>query len=428
MIDKSNTNEGANPNYNNYYASYPKKGFDPTLAALLALSNINYATWQMIGKTDGGDVIQNNLKQYLNGTGAPGSDVGQGSMNPQDVIPWLTKLGYLTGTQANALSTGVAPTKATPAKGTVKQPGLVAQPTGLSAGGGVPGVPQAPKYTSGQLARDLKSMGYNFPFDITPFVQKAIQVSNGDSSTAMSAFLSGLYGSQQFKHYYPNYFSPSGTARFSNPGDYDKQVLGYQSMAQRQGFTVDRNLAGKLIGQDVSGDEFKQRVDMAAQIKTNKDLFTSFNQIAAQQGIKGIKTAQDAFAFLSGRADPKSYQVWNGATAQAAAKNAGVAISGKEAVSATGAATQALNYTDVEKSYQDIAQQLRDSGAELGAFGLSTRDLETVQFGGANRAMLAARASQALAQTQAQGQQVNQAMTTTASGIPVAAQQQQAGA
>lgn len=433
-MQKNDFDPGVNAAILNTYPS----GFDENLVQYLAQEGIPYSVWKAVPPA-----AQNVLKNSSTGTTLPGYAPGAGLVPAGGAVQWLLYqyaptdpkaqqhiLAAWTHTAQNNANIPPAPPKLPSTKATTSGAGagLVQQPHAAGSTGGAGGVPGGfgqPRQTGGELARELKSMGYHFPFDISGMIQKAIQVSNGDATTSMSAFLSTLYDSKQFKHYYPNYFSPSGTARFGSPADYDKQVLAYQTAASRQGFKVDRNLAGQLIAGDVSAQEYQDRVGIAAQIKNNIVPIANFNAAAAAAGVKGIKTAQDAFAFLAGRADPKSYQVWNAAAARTAAQSAGLQETTAQAAKATKGLTGAGAYADIEKSYQDIAQQIKDSGAELGSFGLSQGDLETIQFGGSNRAMLAARAQQAMAQTAAQGTLVTgtSAAQVGGAGLPVAAQQ-----
>lgn len=432
-------------------ASYPK-GFDPGFANWLARADIKYGVLSSMPMNAVNYFYQSAtgvVSSIMGPNGPvpaaqPSPGGGPGGFQPLDPAgarayvrdSWnqnpnqqLFNAAGVSWAGAQGTPSYQAPTATPSAPAAPKNASLAPQPAAPGSGGA--GAPASaytvPRMTGGQLANELKAQGFNFPFDISPMIQQALRESNGDATTAMSSFLSTLYKSAQFKHYYPSYFAPNGTARFSSPGDYDQKFNQYQSVAQRQGFKLTRQQFGNVANAGKSIDEFTADTQIAGTIKNNGALLKNFNSIAASSGVKGLHSAQDAYNFLTGRGDPKQYQVWNAAAGVTAAKAAGVNVSTSEAKSATGGLQSAVSYDDIEKSYADLAQKVKDSGAELGAFGVSQRDLETLEFGGANRSLIAARVSQAMSQTQAQGQGVGEAMTATAAGVPVAAQQVRPG-
>lgn len=414
--DDSNQQE---QQYNAILATYGKNP-DAT-AQWLAQAGIPKSLWAILPKD-----VQGEFTQASKGIAANPHGV---AIEAPDAMTALINSGVLSDVQAQAYMTDPTGKSVKPG-GTKIDNSLVAQPKDTSktgSGGGFAGPSYTPQLKSGQLTDFLKTQGYSFPFDTTKFVKDAIKNSNGDMSLAQNIFMGELIKSPQFKAYYPNIFDKSGRMIVSIQ-DYDNNVQSYQKLAQRQGFTVSRKQAGQLISDEVSPDEFNHRTQQAKTIANNKDLFLAFNDVLKAKGLKGVSNAKDAFDFLQGKASPAQYQAWNAATAEAAAKKAGLQETAKGALGATAPATGALNIEDVEKAYTDIAQQLRDSGAELTAYGLTQRDLETIQFGGSNRAILAARAQQAVAQQQAQGQQVGGEQLALQGNKVALADQQKAGA
>src|ERR1051326_915581 len=283
-----------------------------------------------------------------------------------------------------------------------------------------------PTQTKTGLVGQLASAGYTFPFDISALVKDSIKNGGADP---FSYFYAKLIQSKPFKHYFPGIQRPDGTLRMS-PAQYQQYQDGVMAAAKKNGFALSKAAVGNLIANDVSTDEFSFRLQAAQTIKSNPDLFASFNSILASNGQKQIKTAQDAFNFLAGKAPKSVYDTYEAATFEASAKAAGVDVNAARAKQLAAGTAGMTDIGDIQKGYADIADKLRQSGVELSGVGLSQADLETIEFGGANQAALAAKAQQALKNQQASQQNplTGEEVNLTKGGQPVFGTTTKAGA
>jgi hypothetical protein len=243
----------------------------------------------------------------------------------------------------------------------------------------------------GQLA----AAGYTFPFDISGLVKDAIKNGGADP---FSYFYAKLIQSKQFNHYYPGIKRSDGTLRMT-PAQYQQYTDAALSLAKKNGFAVSRAQIGNEIANDVSLDEYSFRVQAASQIRSNKDLFNAMNAM----GIP-IKNAQDAFNFMTGKSPKHVYDTYEAATFIAGATSAGLSIDAKRAKELAAQTPDLTDFAAIQKGYADLADKLKTAGQNLSAFGLTQRDLEVLEFGGAGQAAIAAKANQALLQNQAQSQ------------------------
>jgi hypothetical protein len=136
-------------------------------------------------------------------------------------------------------------------------------------------------------------------------------------------------------------------------------------------------------------------------MKANSALIPEINAVLTNAGLAPIKTAQDWFNFTTGKANKQVYDTYEAATMRGAAHEAGLSLSVVGAARLAGSTVGITDFAQSEQNFKDIADKLKTAGPELNMFGITQAELQTIEFGGANRSQLAAKAEQALRQRQA---------------------------
>lgn len=251
------------------------------------------------------------------------------------------------------------------------------------------------------LAGSLAAAGYQFPFDVSGLISDA--VTNGGSDPA-SYFYAKLIRSPAFRTHYAGIFNANGTLKMT-PAAYDQYVHAATAAARSSGFNVTRTQVGRLVGMNVSGEEFTFRLEAANRIRANRQVFNSLNQVLKAKGLAPVRNAQQALDFMAKRENRAVYEAYEAATVQAAAAGAGIEMDATRAISTSKLTPGVTSFEDLEKSYAEIAEQGRLASVELGAEGVTLRDLEVIQFGGTHRAERAAKVQRILASRTAQAQE-----------------------
>ena len=247
---------------------------------------------------------------------------------------------------------------------------------GSTVGGG--GGNQAP--FTGQYG---PSGGYKFPFDISRYQSQAAAEADGNQDLYNQILENLIYGSPEFKAYYPGIFRPDGRLRMQ-VADYDRYVDDITHQAQNAGLRVTRAQVGSMIGMDVSQDEAMFRVTAAQQIKANAAFIPAINDVLQASGFKPITSAQDAFNFFTGRADPTVYSIYEKSSILAASTLAGQGSNLNE-INRLARATPGVTTFAQAQDYFEQARQMRNlADPELAQFGITQKDLDDYTFGLAN--------------------------------------------
>lgn len=258
----------------------------------------------------------------------------------------------------------------------------------------------------GEVRAGLGLQGWGVPFDISSYVDQAI-----GRPDALSWLISKVTADPRFKRAYPGILDEDGNLRMK-PSEWKAQARQYRNIAAKYGYSPTDSMIGRWIAGETSPAEAEWKAQMVQQVRHNApllqavkaqvDLVNQRRRAKGQKPIKSIASVQDAVDFLSGGAPAATYAAYEAASISAAAQSAGISVDAEKARRLAMATPGIESMEDQEKRFHDIAAQLRTSGAELSAFGLTQNDLMTIQYGGAGRVDLASKAERAMAQAEAQ--------------------------
>lgn len=276
---------------------------------------------------------------------------------------------------------------------------------GGGGGGGGSGASRLPKGTRrGSLLGALRTSGFALPYDVTGLINQTISA-DGDWSYLLNLILDD----SRFEETFPGIFDQNGVLRMT-PAEWRATTESYRDTAAAFGFSLGKRHVGNLIDMDVSPSEFEQRANIFATLRSNDQVLANFNeqiglanQRRKQSGLPTlpfIRDVRDAKNFITGKAPRALYLLFEGAAIEAGAESAGLTISSERARRLAKKPGQ-LTAEEAEQRFTDIASALRFAGRDLSSFGISQRDLETIEFGGRNRVTLAEKAQRALAQATA---------------------------
>lgn len=271
------------------------------------------------------------------------------------------------------------------------------------------------------------SAGFPFPFDVEPFLDRAIREFPQDPA---SYAYSLIIKSKAFRKRFPGIFRNDGTLRVT-PAAYIQQEDQYRSAAAQFGIGLNRRQIGGLISTGKDPQEAAQLfkgIQLARQNPGLRDFLNQQidavnNRRAKLSGgdkydrIPQIRSQKDLINFFAKRGERQVYALYEGALFQQQARSAGLDLS-------TGRARQLAAGTvgideESEEKFANIAAQLRQAGPELKSFKVNQRDLEILEFGGPGRAQIADRAQRALQQREAeQATRLVQQTLTTRTGRP----------
>lgn len=272
----------------------------------------------------------------------------------------------------------------------------------------LPGEPGSAEFDQSRNLIDLqvKTGGWSVPFDISEHIRSVVGKPN-----AFDLLVSKIVADPRFKRLYPGIFDSAGGLKMS-PVEYRQRATRIREIGAQYGF----NYTDQQIGKIINGDKSDSEVDFQAQavqtLRNNSQVLEAFraqvddlNKRRKANGlppIKNITTVKDAIDFIQGRSSSAVYSAYEAASVAAGAASAGISVSAERARRLAQARPGLLGLDETEKRYKEIADRLRTSGAELSAFGLSTADLETIEFGLPGAAGLAIKAERAMAQAEAQ--------------------------
>lgn len=256
--------------------------------------------------------------------------------------------------------------------------------------------------------RTILKNQFPFPFDVGPFIDRAIREFPQNPAAFAQAL---ILNSKAFERRFPGIKKPDGTLRIS-PSEYISREEQFRSTAAQFGFGLSRAQMGGLVRRDVDPQEFTIRARGIQLVNTNPGtidfLNNQINRINkariknGQPRIKRIQTKKDALDFFTGRADRQVYAIYEGALFQQAGQEAGIDISAGRASKIAGRTAGVLDIEQIEEGFASIAAQLRLANIELGAEGVTARELEILEFGGPGRGAIRQKAERILRDRQAQ--------------------------
>lgn len=253
------------------------------------------------------------------------------------------------------------------------------------------------KRNSASVAAQLTAQGFTLPFNIDPFIKRALQQGVADPATLAYAM---ILRSNVFKRFYPGIFRANGTLKMS-PAEYESYVDSAKAQARSAGFTISRKQVGFLIQRDTSAEAYGFRVAKAAEIRANADVLNAFNRELKAAGEKPLRRAEQVFDFLTGKADQRVYDLYERSAIRGAAESAGLDITRRRARQLAQGAAGTTDLETALDAFGRIATEREFALQELRSFGLSDRDLQAIEFGLAGGAELERKRDQALAQREA---------------------------
>lgn len=255
-----------------------------------------------------------------------------------------------------------------------------------------------------RLREDLKwEMRYGsfaMPFDVSAHINAVVK-RHGN----MAMLLNMVYADKRFKKAFPGILDKHGDLKMS-VGEYNQLHDYARASFEASGIKITKDQFGAMVGKNLRPEQIAERAKIAGFIRGNADLLTAVkNQInemnAARKAqglpaLQGLNTMGDVAQYVTRQGTPELYSSYEGGVIAAAAKRAGLDIAGARARQLGAAAPGLEDFGDAEEKFKTIADRLRVAGVELGQFGLTQGDLETIEFGGQNRGVLAGKAEQAL--------------------------------
>lgn len=201
-----------------------------------------------------------------------------------------------------------------------------------------------------------------------------------------------VYSSPAFAQMFPGIFRPDGSLRMS-PYEYRQLSDQYVSVARMYGITgLDQARIGRLIAGNVSIQEFTDRMEAIRRVTEFKPAFEEFKQVLKARGIstKGLDTDKDLVNFILGKGPKQFYQLWDELNVGLAARMAGAKISQKLVRSIARRVPGISSEAELQAQMQELARNIRTTLplSKIQKFGITKRDLVTLEFGGPNQAKI----------------------------------------
>lgn len=146
------------------------------------------------------------------------------------------------------------------------------------------------------------------------------------------------------------------------------------------------NIVGDLIAKGHSLTDVQMVYDSFERFTNNEAALAAFNEVLVQRGQAPL-SADDQIDFLEGNAAPELYRIWEEASFNQAAKDAGLDIGVQDAIALAHGTEGFTSYNDAFASLQKAAANLLRFRGDLDAqrYGLDTEDLIDISVGIAPR-------------------------------------------
>lgn len=201
-----------------------------------------------------------------------------------------------------------------------------------------------------------------------------------------------IYASPAFAAMFPGIFREDGSLRMT-PYEYRQMADQYLSTARLYGISdLDPARIGKLIAGNVSLQEFADRMEAIRRVSEFKPAFEEFKQVLRARGIPttGLDTDKDLVNFMLGKGPKQFYQLWDELNVGLAARMAGAKISQKMVRSIARRLPGVASEAELQLQMQELARHIRTTLplSKIHKFGLTKKDLVTLEFGGPNQAAI----------------------------------------
>jgi hypothetical protein len=214
-----------------------------------------------------------------------------------------------------------------------------------------------------------------------------------------------VYAHPAFAQMFPGIFREDGSLRMS-PFEYRQLSDQYQSIARLYGFSsLDKARVGRLIAGNVSIQEFSDRMEAIRRVTEFKPAFEEFKQILRSRGIstKGLETDKDIVNFMLGKGPKQFYRLWDELNVGLAARMAGAKINQKQVRAIAKRLPGIASEAELQAQMQELARHIRTTMplSKIHKFGITKKDLITLEFGGPNQAAIFEKVRRVLATQEA---------------------------
>lgn len=222
-------------------------------------------------------------------------------------------------------------------------------------------------------------------------LDKAIRFDYTDSE-----FMLAVYGSPQFKQMFPGIFRPDGSMKMT-PLEYRNLEDSYRSAARQYGLSqLPKGSTAKLIKNDVSLQEFSDRMEAIKRVEEFKPAMDQFKAILESRGVKnfaGINTDKEIAKFLLGQGPKQFYSLWDELAIGTAAVQAGLDLDQQLIKSIAKTVPGQANEVEMQGRFANLAQRIKTVMplSQMGKYGLTKQDLIDLEFGGPDQAAIAAK-------------------------------------
>lgn len=274
------------------------------------------------------------------------------------------------------------------------------------------------------LKWEMRYGSFAMPFDVTKHINAVVK-----RHGSMPMLLNMIYADKRFKKTFPGILDKNGDLKMS-VGEYNQTRDFARSEFAKSGIKLSDEQFGSLMGKNVRPEGIAERAKIGAFIKGNADVLISVKAQVAEMNkarkakglppLQGLDSMADLAKYVTRQGDAELYSSYEGGVIAAMAKRAGLDVAGSRARQLGAAAVGLEDPEEAEQKFKQVADRLRVAGVELGSVGLTQADLETIEFGGTNRALLAQQAEQVLLNRQAEVEQAPAAENLTLNqGRPV---------
>ena len=249
---------------------------------------------------------------------------------------------------------------------------------------------------------DLTNLLRQFGIPVGPFQSLINQAVTNAWSWAQ--FEGAVYGSNAFANMFPGIFKADGSLRMS-PAEYRSMSQSYIGTARQYGLNLNPSQIGKLIGSDVSLQEFADRATAIQRVTEFKPAFEQFKQALRARGIStaGLDSDKDIANFILGKGPKQFYKIWEETNIGTAAHLAGIGIGGQMTKSIARRTPGVLTEAQYQEHFKNLAQNLKTvmPMSRIQKLGISKRDLITLEFGGKGQDEIAQKVQRVMRNDQA---------------------------